>query len=71
MKTAIEKLKYEPDKQGKPLSQELQGYRSIRAVPPPVYFSGSLTPRHTKKKPYQNVYSSADNLIKPDAIHGG
>jgi mRNA interferase RelE/StbE len=28
----LEKLKYEPEKQGKPLSQELQGYRSIRAV---------------------------------------
>lgn len=28
----LEKLKYEPDKQGKPLSQELHGYRSIRAV---------------------------------------
>jgi mRNA interferase RelE/StbE len=28
----LEKLKYEPDKQGKPLSQELQGYRSLRAV---------------------------------------
>jgi mRNA interferase RelE/StbE len=28
----LEKLKYEPDKQGKPLSQELQGHRSIRAV---------------------------------------
>jgi mRNA interferase RelE/StbE len=30
--TRIEKLKDEPDKQGKALSEELSGYRSIRAV---------------------------------------
>lgn len=28
----IEKLKIEPDKQGKPLSGKLKGYRSVRAV---------------------------------------
>lgn len=28
----LEKLKYEPDKQGKALSEELSGYRSVRAV---------------------------------------
>jgi mRNA interferase RelE/StbE len=28
----LEKLKQEPEKQGKALTQELQGYRSIRAV---------------------------------------
>lgn len=28
----LEKLKHEPQKQGKALTQELQGYRSIRAV---------------------------------------
>jgi mRNA interferase RelE/StbE len=28
----LEKLKYEPDKQGKALSEELLGYRSVRAV---------------------------------------
>lgn len=28
----IDGLEYEPDKQGKPLSEELTGYRSIRAV---------------------------------------
>ncbi|MDJ0649508.1 MAG: type II toxin-antitoxin system mRNA interferase toxin, RelE/StbE family [Xenococcaceae cyanobacterium MO_188.B19] len=28
----IEKLKNEPDKQGKPLSGKLKGYRSIRAL---------------------------------------
>jgi len=30
--TRIEKLKDEPEKQGKALSEELSGYRSIRAV---------------------------------------
>ena len=30
--TRIEKLKYEPEKQGKALTEELSGYRSIRAV---------------------------------------
>lgn len=30
--TRIEKLKHDPDKQGKPLSEQLIGYRSIRAV---------------------------------------
>jgi mRNA interferase RelE/StbE len=28
----LEKLKYEPDKQGKALSEELSGYRSVRVV---------------------------------------
>lgn len=28
----LEKLKFEPDKQGKALSEELWGYRSVRAV---------------------------------------
>ena len=28
----LEKLKHEPEKQGKALSEELTGYRSIRAV---------------------------------------
>lgn len=28
----LEKLKYEPEKQGKALTKELKGYRSIRAV---------------------------------------
>lgn len=30
--TRIEKLKHDPDKQGKALSEQLIGYRSIRAV---------------------------------------
>jgi mRNA interferase RelE/StbE len=30
--TRIEKLKHDPDKQGKALSEELIGYRSVRAV---------------------------------------
>ena len=30
--TRIEKLKHDPDKQGKALSEELIGYRSLRAV---------------------------------------
>jgi mRNA interferase RelE/StbE len=30
--TRIEKLKFEPEKQGKALTEELSGYRSIRAV---------------------------------------
>lgn len=30
--TRIEKLKEEPEKQGKALSEELSGYRSIRAL---------------------------------------
>ncbi len=32
LKTSLRRLEYEPDKQGKPLSDELTGYRSIRAV---------------------------------------
>jgi mRNA interferase RelE/StbE len=32
LKTSLRRLEYEPDKQGKPLSDELMGYRSIRAV---------------------------------------
>ena len=32
LKTSLRRLEYEPDKQGKPLSNELAGYRSIRAV---------------------------------------
>ena len=32
MKTSLRRLEYEPEKQGKPLSDELAGYRSIRAV---------------------------------------
>ena len=28
----LEKLKHEPDRQGKALSKELTGYRSVRAV---------------------------------------
>ena len=32
LKTSLRRLEYEPEKQGKPLSDELAGYRSIRAV---------------------------------------
>ena len=32
LKTSLRRLEYEPEKQGKPLSDELTGYRSIRAV---------------------------------------
>ena len=32
LKTCLRRLEYEPEKQGKPLSDELTGYRSIRAV---------------------------------------
>ncbi len=32
LKTCLRRLEYEPEKQGKPLSNELAGYRSIRAV---------------------------------------
>jgi mRNA interferase RelE/StbE len=32
LKASLRRLEYEPDKQGKPLSDELAGYRSIRAV---------------------------------------
>ena len=32
LKTSLERLEYEPEKQGKPLSDELAGFRSIRAV---------------------------------------
>ena len=32
LKTSLRRLKYEPEKQGKPLSDELAGYRSIRTV---------------------------------------
>lgn len=28
----IDRLQYEPDKQGKPLKDDLEGYRSVRAV---------------------------------------
>ena len=32
LRTSLRRLEYEPEKQGKPLSDELAGYRSIRAV---------------------------------------
>ncbi len=32
LKTCLRRLEYEPEMQGKPLSNELAGYRSIRAV---------------------------------------
>ena len=32
LKTSLKRLEYEPEKQGKPLSDELAGYRSTRAV---------------------------------------
>ena len=32
LKSSLRRLEYEPEKQGKPLSDELAGYRSIRAV---------------------------------------
>jgi len=32
LKTSLRRLEYEPEKQGKPLSDELAGYRSIRTV---------------------------------------
>jgi len=32
LKTSLKRLEYEPEKQGKPLSDELSGFRSIRAV---------------------------------------
>ena len=32
LKNSLRRLEYEPEKQGKPLSDELTGYRSIRAV---------------------------------------
>ena len=32
LKASLRRLQYEPEKQGKPLSDELAGYRSIRAV---------------------------------------
>jgi len=32
LKTSLKRLEYKPEKQGKPLSDELAGYRSIRAV---------------------------------------
>ena len=32
LKTSLRRLEYEPEKQGKPLSDELAGYRSLRAV---------------------------------------
>ena len=32
LKTSLRRLEYDPDKQGKSLSDELAGYRSIRAV---------------------------------------
>jgi mRNA interferase RelE/StbE len=32
LKTCLRRLEYEPGKQGKPLSDELTGYRSIRAA---------------------------------------
>ena len=32
LKTSLRRLEYEPEKQGKPLSDELTGYRSLRAV---------------------------------------
>ena len=32
LKTSLKRLEYEPEKQGKPLSDELACYRSIRAV---------------------------------------
>ena len=32
LKTSLRRLEYEPEKQGKPLSNELTGYRSVRAV---------------------------------------
>src|SRR5579859_1712268 len=32
LKTSLRRLEYEPEKQGKPLADELAGYRSLRAV---------------------------------------
>ena len=40
----IEKLKDEPEKQGKALSEELSGYRSIRAVGQTAQASAKVAP---------------------------